>query len=155
MSPRLKWSSVFFFLRTERGETLPENKLLPLFYVAPTLLEKTATLKAVKVISEASEKLIKDWIMTADTDWHIWSLFPASLPGPRYLTASCTNVAARQTSHFISRPLFYTAPQITSRGTSARSDVVLLIHKQRQGKFLSPLIERRHFKTPAVLAASC
>lgn len=49
------------FLKMERDQTLPENKLLPLFHVEPALLEKTATLKAVKEISgsqrEADQRL--------------------------------------------------------------------------------------------------
>lgn len=51
-----------------RSRTLLQNKQFPRFYVAPTLVEKPATLKAAQMVSEVSEPLIKDCIMTTDTD---------------------------------------------------------------------------------------
>lgn len=57
-----------FVFSKRRRQTRLEYELFPLFYVAPTLLAKQATLKAVQMISEASEALIKDCIMTTDTD---------------------------------------------------------------------------------------
>lgn len=47
-------------------ETCPENELFPSI-LSSTDMDKTAALKAVQMISEASEALIKGCFMTTDT----------------------------------------------------------------------------------------